>query len=251
MMEPKWTDFNALITILLEDTGTCFTVHKYVACDRSSFVRACLQDGFREKEEQTIIIKEWTTDQSMQYLVAWMYQGSEALKASTVSTTVDPERSVVFATQLQLAKLYILADRFLMPKLKNDVIDLFCSRPGRFSVTAMRVLWTEGPAECHLKNYILHRIVGDFRLRIMRNEEALDGEEQMKIPSKLVELIGDSSDFAQALIQMLIVGIPRDRTVCLYHEHGDDDVCAVKVKHEDLAAESYITTSDVTATASS
>ena len=93
-----------------------------------------------------------------------MYQGREALKAPTFSTTVEPERSVVFATQLQLTRLYILAHRFLMPKLENDVIDLFCSSPGRFRVTAMRVLWTEGPTECQLKNYILHGTVGDFKL---------------------------------------------------------------------------------------
>lgn len=209
-------------------------VHKHVAHDRSPFLEACLQEGFKEGQEQKITIKDWDADQSMQLLVAWLYQGKEALQFTSASNDVDTKRSSTFATQQQLTKLYLLADRFLISKLKNDVIDYLDDNGPRqrLSVWAMGMLWADGPAECHLKTYILHKTARDLKRRSKRNEALAEGQKE-RLPTKLIKLIGDYPEFAQALVEMMVAGAPEYHDISRYYEHdGEEEDRTTKAEEE-------------------
>ncbi len=118
-MDLHTIDLNATITIVLEDTGAKFTVHKEPICAASLFVQGCLQKGFKEGEEQKIAIREWRDSESMHTLITWVYQGKQVLDTSKSS----PDEAKEAASKI--VKLYVLADKFIMPDLKNDILDQY------------------------------------------------------------------------------------------------------------------------------
>jgi len=123
-MDLRSIDLDATITITLEDTSARFTVHKDLICARSPFIKGCLQNDFKEGREQTVTIREWQNSDSMKTLIAWVYQGKPALDISEISASSPEDKVKEVASDL--AELYVLADRFLMSNLKNDVVDGYC-----------------------------------------------------------------------------------------------------------------------------
>lgn len=116
-------DMSLTVTIVLEDTGAQFVVHKDLICAESPFIKACLQDNFKERKEQVVTIREWRNSDNMKTLLAWAHQGKSALRTSEVSTH-SPEDEIKEAAS-DLVELYVLADRFLMSNLKNDIVDRY------------------------------------------------------------------------------------------------------------------------------
>ena len=137
-IDPKST-----ITLVSAGTGIEFTVHKDLISTASPFVKACLHKGIYEGTEDRITISDWADEESVRVLIIWLFQGKNALKM------YEWECHDMVPTWL-----YLLADRFLMPELKNDIVDKYMrsfneSGP---NMDAFTLLHEKDPAECKLKN---------------------------------------------------------------------------------------------------
>lgn len=57
----------------------------------------------------------------MKTLIAWVYRGGSALQ--TLGVPFANPRDQIDEVAGDLARLYVLADRFIMPDLKSNVVD--------------------------------------------------------------------------------------------------------------------------------
>lgn len=237
-MDLQSIDFDATITITLEDTSARFTVHKDLICAHSPFIKGCLKTGFKEAKEQIVTIREWQNSDSMKTLIAWAYQGRTAFKISEISLS-SPEDMVKEAAS-DLAELYVLADRFLMSNLKNDIVDRYRlfrpygelqSKPDEFILRlhhdTLGTLAQHGLQDCILKRCIAKDIASYHAVGI---EDVTLGSSTPGLSPKGLELLqeisADHPEFGNMVLQASIANLKRgsiyDHSVpCDYHEHAD------------------------------
>jgi len=84
-------------------------------CDEVPFFKAAFTKEFKEASEGALHLPEDDVDTFERFL-QWIYSGEYNLSGLETETEAD-ER------YLQLAMLYILADKLQVPRLKNNVID--------------------------------------------------------------------------------------------------------------------------------
>lgn len=227
-MDLRTTDLERTITIILEDTGATFTVHKQWICDKSEFVRACLQKGFAAEKQQKVTIHELQDEESMRTVIAWVYAGDKALQWP---------HNEGFDEQEALTKVYLLADRLMMPQLQNDVIAGYMDAihngsNHHLSPAAVQLLHNQDPTMCKLKQCIINWAASqvyhcvfncnDDEAHVVSNGTA---EEACKIS----EWVQADSDFAQAVLLKITsspgVGeIPYPGEISEYFQTKDESV---------------------------
>ena len=93
------------------ESETSFRVHKDFLCEASPFFRAALTTDFKEATEERVTLLEDDAD-TVDRFVQWLYTKSYQLSSS--------ERSDEH--YLQLARLYVLADKLQVCTLKDEII---------------------------------------------------------------------------------------------------------------------------------
>ena len=105
------------ITLHVGPTKTSFHVHKTILCDASPFFRAAFNSAsdFKEALEQSTNLPEDDID-TIERFLSWLYTRKFGLQEG--ETHSDWE-----VRYLQLAKLYVLADKLGVSALKNYIVD--------------------------------------------------------------------------------------------------------------------------------
>ncbi|KAE9376554.1 hypothetical protein N431DRAFT_288501, partial [Stipitochalara longipes BDJ] len=107
------------VTILVGDDSELrpFTLHKDILCKDSPFFDRAFNGNFKEGETQTMILED-IEPSIFGLFLCWLYSGDIAQRK-----VGEKEEETLNQTPVQLAKLWILAERFMMPKLQNSVIN--------------------------------------------------------------------------------------------------------------------------------
>lgn len=90
-----------------------FGVHKGILIRSSAFFRAALTGTFKEATEGTVTLQE-DSPKVFGVFVSWLYTGKLENTVDEIPTPCGSNR---------LAELYIFADRYDVPILRNDAID--------------------------------------------------------------------------------------------------------------------------------
>ncbi|ETI25023.1 hypothetical protein G647_04393 [Cladophialophora carrionii CBS 160.54] len=100
-----------IITVIVGPEARKFQLHESLLVSQSPFFRKCLQSGMKEQEEKTVVLPEddWTT---FSILAGLLY-------THTISST-NPIRALMSA--------YMLADKLLMPRFQNNLLDIMSAR---------------------------------------------------------------------------------------------------------------------------
>ncbi|KAK5099030.1 hypothetical protein LTR24_001658 [Lithohypha guttulata] len=206
-------DYDATITIVLEDTSARFTVYKDLICAHSPFIKGCLQTGFKEAKEQIVTIRDWQNSHT------WTYQGRSALRTSEIALNSAEDKGKEAASDL--VELYVLADRFLMSNLKNEIVQLYClfhvygeSKPDHYSLRlhhdALRTLAQHGLQDCTLRKCIASDIASTHARWI---EDVAQGVGNLAVRLKglelLQEIFSDCPEIAVGVLQKSIVNMKR------------------------------------------
>ena len=104
-----------VVSLVVGDDKTCFTVHRDLLCEASSFFKAAFMGAgeFKETSEQSMSLPEDNAD-TFELLVKWLYRKSLS----------DPDRKLGWETEyFYLARLDILADKYDITGMRNDIID--------------------------------------------------------------------------------------------------------------------------------
>ncbi|KUJ07470.1 uncharacterized protein LY89DRAFT_556207, partial [Mollisia scopiformis] len=91
-----------------------FTVLKSVICHYSPFFNAAFNSQFKEGDTQSMVLNDADTN-AFRLFVDWLY--TQEIRYDDAETS----------SMMTLARLWILADRFLIPKLQNQTMKEFVS----------------------------------------------------------------------------------------------------------------------------
>lgn len=91
---------------------------------KSEALKALTEGGWKESGEKEIVWKEWD-ENTVDRFLQWTYTGDYKFRLPTLGTTLEENGSVCFDYQpalLASAKVYAMANYFLLPELKNLAI---------------------------------------------------------------------------------------------------------------------------------
>jgi len=109
------------------EPGTPFFVHAPLLRASAPFFSAALDSHFKEGKEQRILLPE-DEPETVQSFVQWLYYQSYTLAEDSTQRF------------LQLAKLYIFADKILLSRLKDDVITVLFHLRAKVVITPPSVV---------------------------------------------------------------------------------------------------------------
>ncbi|KAL8770182.1 MAG: hypothetical protein Q9209_004024 [Squamulea sp. 1 TL-2023] len=113
---------NPMVDLKVGVKETLFHVHRGLICDASPFFQAAFTRGFRESFG-SMTLKEDNTD-TFGHIVQWLYRR----KLETLSKS---GKDTGYNHWTELFQLYVLADKYEIVPLMNDVLDLLFGAFGR------------------------------------------------------------------------------------------------------------------------
>jgi hypothetical protein len=185
------------VELVVGESETSFHVHKDFLCEASPFFRAALTTDFREATEERITLLEDDVD-TVDRFVQWLYTKSYQLPSSEGSKQ----------HYLQLARLYVLADKLQVRALKDEIIRVSFRVCGSADVTPPSMSVVAYVFENTMENSAFRRlIVANFVWEIDRKwyNRAKVAAEIAEVPSFGAELAicmakriaGGSSPFSE------------------------------------------------------
>ncbi|KUJ22798.1 uncharacterized protein LY89DRAFT_763280 [Mollisia scopiformis] len=169
-----------------------FIVHKYFACHYSPVLRAAFNSDFLEGQTQTYTIID-ATPHAVKILVEWLY-------TQLINTAPIEDDAVHVQQRHLLVQLWVLGDRFLIPKLQNLAIHALNRlimaiglRPG----LSVEYTWAHAPVGSPLRLFFLHAhaVIGEFDW-YQQNLDSVPKE----FLAELLEIIGDNQGCLEELL---------------------------------------------------
>ncbi|KAG4433069.1 hypothetical protein IFR05_011463 [Cadophora sp. M221] len=118
---PDFSDPTALVTFLVGADSTKFMIHKEVVCLHSDVLGTAFNSEFTEGQTQTYRLED-TSESAFRLFMQWLY--CQRLPIIQVLSHLDPEiLSQEWTLDKTLIDLWVLADKFLIPRLQNLVIE--------------------------------------------------------------------------------------------------------------------------------
>lgn len=143
-----------------------FIVHKDWACKASPVLAAAFNSEFLEGQTQEYRLDMSARDGDVvQLLVSWIYTHKlelEPLSAAEVQQAPKAEQIRIRSRHSSyLAKLWVLADKLLMPRLQNEVIECFCKSNAStgccFSIPIVRYIYENTNENSRLRKFLLYQ----------------------------------------------------------------------------------------------
>ncbi|KAF8851470.1 hypothetical protein BDZ45DRAFT_730888 [Acephala macrosclerotiorum] len=118
---PNFSEPVAMVAFVVgpDDEVKEFQVHKDVVCFYSSVLRAELNNGFVEGQIQTYRLLD-ASPGTVDLLIQWLY--FQKLKLEQLQPSTKPSVPNKIEEDLNLAGLWVLADKFRIPSLQNLVV---------------------------------------------------------------------------------------------------------------------------------
>lgn len=200
------TLYDTIIYVNVGPTQERFGIHKSLLCHHSSYFKAALEGGFEESETQVINLKDedpkvfWGFNE-------WLYSG-----------TVAHQRYATNEKWSALLDLYVFAEKRIVPKLQNALIDAMinlCGEIESYPKTEIHLAWVNTATSSPL-----HELLGELYARDVSMDECFGQEAEerecfdvdfvMRVAIALDKYPGASGN-----------GLWEDR--CLWHVHGPED----------------------------
>ncbi|KAI9802100.1 MAG: hypothetical protein M1833_002021 [Piccolia ochrophora] len=212
-----------------------YTLHQTVLCSQSGFFRAAFEGSFREAVEDCIRLPDEDVA-TFELFIGWLYKGeldgsvtfgkpSKCLIDSTVFGNPG-EHFIDWAVGGKLFALYVMADKFGVRRLHNQIMDVFQAAfipMGRYPrPSAIRTIYDVTAPGATMRRLITDVFAGDI---------CLDQHIFFDRP-KYKDYLDDIPDFAADVMGAVRQGVcrqidlnPTSWTACKFHVHRDGDMC--------------------------
>ncbi|KAK0119953.1 hypothetical protein ONS95_011377 [Cadophora gregata] len=159
---------------------TKFTVHKTVLCPSSPFFESAYKPEWMTAEERVIRLPN-DDPIAVRAMVYWMYHNIICISGEMDELEIgNTEEDAMKSAYGLLAKLYILGEKFQMPRLRNDAIDAILYR-----------YESTGSFDIGINSYVYANTSGDSPLRKLLVHIALDNYNKPQIGSFKEMLCGE------------------------------------------------------------
>jgi len=152
------TLYNSIVFFLVGPKRVKFGVHKGVLIRKSAFFRAALTGTFKEATEGTVVLQD-DSPKVFEVFVSWLYTRKLENTVDEIPTPCSSNR---------LAKLYIFADRYDVPILRNDAIDaLIKNRRENLQIptSSFRMVYDATPPKDPLRRLLADMVILDTDIR--------------------------------------------------------------------------------------
>lgn len=209
MLTLRRTLYNNIIFILVGPEKVKFGVHQGVLVQRSPFFQAALTGKFKEAMEGRIILHDGDPD-VFAVFVSWLY-------TTKLENMVDETSS---CTKVRLIKLYLFADRYDVPILRNDVIDALYKNwkeDPRLPISYFQEVYDTTPPRDPLRRLFVDLITSDTKI----SESVLESHEYYP-KEMLLDLVGALSNQLAPFRERAWNWEPNEVMICsIYHTHED------------------------------
>ena len=106
-----------MIDVLVGPTEKLFRVHKQIICQKIPFFYSMFNGAWKQPGQTSVTLPE-DSPPEFGLLLGWIYQ------SSVRPLTVEPGRIQCSYNEF---KFYALADKYCLPELKNDIMDMLIS----------------------------------------------------------------------------------------------------------------------------
>ena len=108
----RWAEV-ATVTLLVGEAKTAFHVHEAELFDASSFFKAAFTSEFRESSDRTMLLPE-DDDSVVELFIDWLYRQRYKMTTPAAQGSGD--------IYMQPVRLFVLADKYDVPNLKNLIL---------------------------------------------------------------------------------------------------------------------------------
>jgi len=112
------------ITLIVGGAKTPFVVHKRALCEASLFFEAACKPEWLDENTHSIELPE-DDPEAVRSIVYWIYHNKISIPAQLVEEQITKVDSTMECCPGFLAKIYVLADKYQMSLLCNDVFDAY------------------------------------------------------------------------------------------------------------------------------
>lgn len=197
-------------------------------CNSSEYFRGAFKGGFREAEDRTTTVD--TNVNTMQIFMGWLY--SQRLESPEPTMERFPEW---YLHRTHLLNLYVLADRYDFPELRNEVMRIIEVQYGLSGVNKLPVSFTTLAFEMLPASSCLCRWLIQYFAHFWNPEQ--DNEQDNETDSADYDnlprafLLGVAlacrKRFVrfreQSIIKSNTAGAEFQDDACFFHEHKDDE----------------------------
>ncbi|TVY83280.1 hypothetical protein LSUE1_G007644 [Lachnellula suecica] len=161
---PDFSNADEFVTILAGKNAKKFLVHKEFACHYSPVFKAAFNSEFIEGKTGMYKLDD-VDPEAVKLLVRWMYTKKLTITVDDIETEKTEEEIETFELFEELAvKLWILAERLLMPALQNQTIDWLWKKlgVGRTQLTILETIYEQTSAGSALRRYAVAQCAFNF-----------------------------------------------------------------------------------------
>lgn len=136
------TKHSQLATIIVGREKSKFVADKELLTFHSPYFRAALTRGFKEAVEGVVRLRDELNRHIFEFFVHWLYHQrlpNENDSLHPYNTWADKEAGGIKQTE-SLIRLYVLSDKYNVPKLKNDAITALFSHIEHDTATVLPLL---------------------------------------------------------------------------------------------------------------
>lgn len=218
------------ITVIDGNTTDTFYVHKNLLLRASPFFAAL--SNFKEGDENHIVLNDVDL-LAFHHIQNWFYEGR-----------LDPKLK---QSRHTLIKVWVAADRLLMTTCKNKVMDTLRALHGT-NTPAMREYsafmtdlnlacsYGHGPDRA-LVRYIMEQMLWDQLHDGVQHKDDFKKSQYEKLSLEVIVAMFKKKDDLTRSIRwqlengfQILVGDPTKANPCIYHEHGEDERCHLRLK---------------------
>jgi hypothetical protein len=151
--ERSFSGQQTIITVVLKNGDTTETVpiHKSFICYYSPYFNATFNGNFAEGDTQCVELED-APPVAFNLFVKWLYTQDIA----------EEEMDLLNGDNTNLVDAWILADRFIVPRLQNQLLWSMSSRRGKVSFESCIRAYEKTAPGSKLRSYIIDRTIYDI-----------------------------------------------------------------------------------------
>ncbi|KAL8785471.1 MAG: hypothetical protein Q9195_008614 [Heterodermia aff. obscurata] len=184
-----------MVSLLVGQNETLFNIHRDILCHASPFFTSAFMGSgageFEEKSTQSMNLPEEDPD-TIDYLVQWIYAKRFPFDTPFDAKAREKSQNIMIPV-MQLAILYVAADKYDIIELKNDVIDQLWQLSGK----------TRNKVEIkdEIIEYIYENTIAGSRLRkLLVLWQANSAGSPSLLKKNMMKLVGDYPEYAADLL---------------------------------------------------
>jgi hypothetical protein len=155
------------VTFIVGANKKKFLVHKDFACGYSPVLKTAFNSEFVEGKTQTYTMED-VSEEVFAILTRWLY--TQNLDVKGLGATSEIASAVVV---INLVKLWVLAERLMLPRLQNESIDLIEELRFKYNLdcsSMFKYVWESTTANTPLRRLFVDHCVWNINKLCFRNQ---------------------------------------------------------------------------------